>query len=364
MAAPAPSRLPREGICLGCDLITVNRKKDIANPAAPPSATGRRPRSAGASAGSCATTGTPRRVEWVDAPPDYERVPLSIEGTLPRGLKRAPAAATTRTRRSAPQQGQRGARQASREARPAQALGVDQADARNRRAQEARRRRGRRRGDVVSAPADPPAPATLPVPAAAARTCGCRSESAIRTMLCSLLRSLTLCGYIASPDQAQDTSVTVAFTYQGLKALGVPKASLDSFAPEFRQGMAAREAEWGDHGESGPRELGEAARHPGGPRRAGRPLSRRSAVGGQARPSTPGARRPSRGEGDLAPGLLPAPDRPDVLRLSGRDRATRGRREQGPGVQSTGAADQGRRVHPRLPRRDRRSSADAQPRQC
>ncbi len=28
-------------------------------------------------------------VEWVDAPPNYERVPLSIEGTLPRGVKRA-----------------------------------------------------------------------------------------------------------------------------------------------------------------------------------------------------------------------------------------------------------------------------------
>ncbi|HEV2702257.1 MAG TPA: hypothetical protein VGV09_11535 [Steroidobacteraceae bacterium] len=28
-------------------------------------------------------------VEWLDAPPDYERIPLSIEGTLPRGTKRA-----------------------------------------------------------------------------------------------------------------------------------------------------------------------------------------------------------------------------------------------------------------------------------
>src|SRR3954471_12706347 len=36
--------------------------------------------------------------------------------------------------------------------------------------------------------------------------------------------------------------LTVAFTYQGLKALGVPQESLDSFAPEFQQGMAARAA--------------------------------------------------------------------------------------------------------------------------
>ena len=46
--------------------------------------------------------------------------------------------------------------------------------------------------------------------------------------------------------------MTVAFTYQGLKALGVPQESLDSFVPEFRQGMAARAAVLGDVGASGP----------------------------------------------------------------------------------------------------------------
>src|SRR5215217_8074428 len=46
--------------------------------------------------------------------------------------------------------------------------------------------------------------------------------------------------------------ITAAFTYQGLKALGVPQDSLDSFAPEFRQGMAARADELGDIGESRP----------------------------------------------------------------------------------------------------------------
>src|SRR5437763_6748421 len=46
--------------------------------------------------------------------------------------------------------------------------------------------------------------------------------------------------------------ITVAFTYSGLKALGVPQASLDSFAPEFRQGMAARADELGDVGASSP----------------------------------------------------------------------------------------------------------------
>ena len=31
-------------------------------------------------------------------------------------------------------------------------------------------------------------------------------------------------------DPSQETSITVAFTYEGLKALGVPQTSLDSFA--------------------------------------------------------------------------------------------------------------------------------------
>jgi Dyp-type peroxidase family len=49
-----------------------------------------------------------------------------------------------------------------------------------------------------------------------------------------------------------DTSITVAFTYKGLEALGVPQASLESFAPEFREGMAARAGVLGDVGESAP----------------------------------------------------------------------------------------------------------------
>jgi len=49
-----------------------------------------------------------------------------------------------------------------------------------------------------------------------------------------------------------DTWVSVAITYQGLKALGVPQSSLESFSWEFRQGMAARARELGDTGESAP----------------------------------------------------------------------------------------------------------------
>ena len=49
-----------------------------------------------------------------------------------------------------------------------------------------------------------------------------------------------------------DTWVSVALTYQGLKALGVPPESRDSLSWEFRQGMAARSGELGDTGESAP----------------------------------------------------------------------------------------------------------------
>jgi Dyp-type peroxidase family len=55
-----------------------------------------------------------------------------------------------------------------------------------------------------------------------------------------------------SSDPAGDGWLTVAFTYQGLAALGVPEASLESFAPEFKEGMAARAALLGDVGDSSP----------------------------------------------------------------------------------------------------------------
>jgi len=55
-----------------------------------------------------------------------------------------------------------------------------------------------------------------------------------------------------SKKPADAAQINVALTYQGLKALGVPQASLESFSPEFRQGMAARAEMLGDLGESAP----------------------------------------------------------------------------------------------------------------
>jgi len=51
---------------------------------------------------------------------------------------------------------------------------------------------------------------------------------------------------------ARDTWVSVALSFQGFKALGVPQTSLDSFPPQFQQGMAARAKMLGDVRESGP----------------------------------------------------------------------------------------------------------------
>ena len=46
--------------------------------------------------------------------------------------------------------------------------------------------------------------------------------------------------------------VSVVLTFQGLKALGVPQDSLDSFPVPFQEGMAARAAMLGDTGENAP----------------------------------------------------------------------------------------------------------------
>ena len=55
------------------------------------------------------------------------------------------------------------------------------------------------------------------------------------------LQPLVGSGRVA-PDRSAQAWVTVAFTYNGLKALGVPQDSLDSFAPEFRAGHGGTRA--------------------------------------------------------------------------------------------------------------------------
>jgi deferrochelatase/peroxidase EfeB len=61
---------------------------------------------------------------------------------------------------------------------------------------------------------------------------------------------------------ARDTWLSVALSFQGVKALGVPQTSLDSFPPQFQQGMAARAKMLGDIGESSPEHWEKPLRSP------------------------------------------------------------------------------------------------------
>jgi len=55
-----------------------------------------------------------------------------------------------------------------------------------------------------------------------------------------------------SESPARDTWVSVALSFQGLRALRVPQSSLDSFSPQFQQGMAARAKFLADVGDNSP----------------------------------------------------------------------------------------------------------------
>ncbi len=69
-----------------------------------------------------------------------------------------------------------------------------------------------------------------------------------------LMRRLsTAVASAANPSSpTRDTWVSVALSFQGFKALGLPQASLDSFPSQFQQGMAARAKLLGDVGENSP----------------------------------------------------------------------------------------------------------------
>ncbi len=88
-------------------------------------------------------------------------------------------------------------------------------------------------------------------------------RTAGRELMDRVARVVTSAAHPSSP--LADTWVSVALTCEGLKALGVPQQSIDSFSWEFRQGMASRAKELGDSGESSPENweepLGTAAVH-------------------------------------------------------------------------------------------------------
>lgn len=75
-------------------------------------------------------------------------------------------------------------------------------------------------------------------------------ERAGRLMMRRLSATVASAADLTSP--AGDAWVSAGLTFQGLRALGVPAASLESFPREFQQGMAARATLLGDVGESSP----------------------------------------------------------------------------------------------------------------
>ena len=150
--------------------------------------------------------------------------------------------------------------------------------------------------------------------------------------------------------------VTVAFTWNGLRALGVDETSLATFPEEFRQGMAARAAVLGLTGANHPDHWVGGSRSP--------ELhaivilfARDVAERERCRAGTPAISRRVRRDGALE--SRPRGDAaPSSTRTSISATGTACRRPvvEGTGDEPTpgsGAAAQGRRVLPRLPRRGR-----------
>jgi Dyp-type peroxidase family len=73
-----------------------------------------------------------------------------------------------------------------------------------------------------------------------------------RAWLAAILEKVQSAAEVRASVQKENRWVTVAFTWNGLRALGVDEASLATFPEEFKQGMAARAEILGDTGANHP----------------------------------------------------------------------------------------------------------------
>lgn len=73
-----------------------------------------------------------------------------------------------------------------------------------------------------------------------------------RAWLSAMLERVESAAEVQASVEREKRWVTVAVTWNGLRALGVDEASLDSFPEAFKQGMVARASILGDSGESHP----------------------------------------------------------------------------------------------------------------
>ncbi len=79
-----------------------------------------------------------------------------------------------------------------------------------------------------------------------------RTPESGRTWLSALSEKVQSAAEALAPDNTEKRWVTVAFRWNGLRALGLDEASLATFPEEFKQGMAARAEILGDTGANHP----------------------------------------------------------------------------------------------------------------
>src|SRR5580765_7346593 len=79
-----------------------------------------------------------------------------------------------------------------------------------------------------------------------------RSAVGGRAWLAAILGTVQSAAEVRASVEKDNRWLTVAFTWNGLRALGVDEASLATFPDEFRQGMAHRAAILGDTGANHP----------------------------------------------------------------------------------------------------------------
>ena len=75
-----------------------------------------------------------------------------------------------------------------------------------------------------------------------------RNPAGGRAWLSAILEKVQSAAEVLASVEQDKRWVTVAFTWNGLRALGVDEASLATFPEEFKQGMVARAEMLGDSG--------------------------------------------------------------------------------------------------------------------
>src|SRR5215831_16379075 len=79
-----------------------------------------------------------------------------------------------------------------------------------------------------------------------------RNAMSARIWLSAILETVQSAAEVQASVDEDKRWVTVAFTWSGLRALGVDEAALATFPDEFRQGMVARAKMLGDTGANDP----------------------------------------------------------------------------------------------------------------